>query len=182
MAPTTKLNLVVAACNNMGIGIEGRLPWRLKQDMAFFKKITSTTQNAEKKNMVVMGKRTWLSIPQNFRPLPGRVNVVLSSQLTEVPEGVHIARNLNQALSLADTLAVQHVFIIGGASVYKEAMEAPNPCRIYLTRIYHDFVCDTFLPDINLNQFIKVSDPENVPIEDFEENEIKFSIEVYDKK
>ncbi|KAH9515334.1 hypothetical protein Btru_014182 [Bulinus truncatus] len=175
-----KLNLVVAVCNNNGIGIEGRLPWRLKQDMAFFKKITTTTQSS-KQNMVVMGKRTWFSIPQNFRPLAGRINVVLSSQLPEVPEGVHLAKSLDQAISFADTLNAEQIFIIGGSSVYREAMESNYPCRIYLTRIFHDFECDAFLPDIDLEKFKKISDPENVPAEELKENGINFKVEVYDK-
>ncbi len=174
------LNLVVAACNNMGIGIEGRLPWRLKQDIAFFKKITTTVENSLE-NMVIMGKRTWFSIPPKFRPLPDRINVVLSSQLQEAPEGAHLASSLEQAVSLADTLQVEQIFIIGGASVYREAMESDLPCRIYLTRIFHDFECDTFLPEINLQQFTQISNPSNVPVEEHEENGIKFRIEVFDK-
>uniref|UniRef100_A0A2C9K691 dihydrofolate reductase n=1 Tax=Biomphalaria glabrata TaxID=6526 RepID=A0A2C9K691_BIOGL len=176
-----KLNLIVAACNNMGIGIDGRLPWRFKQDMAFFKKVTTTTEDNSKKNMVVMGKRTWFSIPPKFRPLPDRINVVLSTQLQEAPDGAHLASSLSQAVSLSETLNADQIFIIGGASVYKEAMESDFPCRIYLTRIFHDYHCDTFLPDIDLKRFTKISDRLNVPVEEYEENGIKFCIEVFDK-
>ncbi|XP_059141203.1 dihydrofolate reductase-like [Physella acuta] len=99
-----KLNIIVAACNNNGIGIEGRLPWRLKSDMSFFKQITLRTQDAEKKNAVIMGKNTWLSIPSKFRPLVGRINVVLSTQMTDAPEGTQLAKCLNQAVSLLESL------------------------------------------------------------------------------
>ena len=70
--------LVVAAAKNMGIGKEGGLPWSLPGDMAYFKDLTSRTRDAAKQNAVIMGRRTWESIPAKFRPLKGRINVVLT--------------------------------------------------------------------------------------------------------
>lgn len=181
----SKLNIVVAACSNMGIGIEGGLPWRLKQDMAFFRKITTVTKTVGKKNMVIMGKNTWLSIPPKFRPLSDRINVVLSTQMQTSIEGAHLVKSFDKALELFDTLnnEVESVFVIGGASVYKEAMQRPNPCRIYITRVHGDFTCDTFFPDIDENIFKKVPHTvdENVPAETCEENGITFSFEIYEK-
>ncbi|XP_053387678.1 uncharacterized protein LOC123542659 [Mercenaria mercenaria] len=180
-----KLNLVVAACNNNGIGINGKLPWRLKKDMEFFKKITSDTNNPDRQNAVIMGRKTWVSIPEKFRPLKGRVNIVLSRELKEVPEGVHIARSLPEALSLVETAElsdqVENVHIIGGSSVYKEAMMGPYQCRIYLTKVLKDFECDTYLPEILEDKFQKIPNPENVPVELQEENDVKFRFEVYEK-
>ncbi|XP_060562625.1 dihydrofolate reductase-like [Ruditapes philippinarum] len=69
-----------------------------------------------------MGRKTWFSIPEKFRPLKGRVNIVLSRELKEVPTGVHIARSLPEALSLVETELsdlVENIHIIGGSSVYK---------------------------------------------------------------
>ncbi|XP_060586226.1 dihydrofolate reductase-like [Ruditapes philippinarum] len=155
-----KLHLVVAACNNNGIGINGNLPWRLKKDMEFFKKMTSDTINPDKQNAVIMGRKTWFSIPEKFRPLKGRVNIVLSRELKEVPTGVHIARSLPEAVSLVETELsdlVENIHIIGGSSVYKEAMAGPYPCRIYLTRVLKDFECDTFLPEISDEKFTKIA-------------------------
>ncbi|RUS89650.1 hypothetical protein EGW08_002571 [Elysia chlorotica] len=178
-----KLNVVVAACNNMGIGINGNLPWRLKQDMAFFKKITASTNDPEKKNVVIMGKNTWLSIPEKFRPLSGRVNIVLSTSLTEVPTGVHLAKSFEDAMNLVETMVstVEGVFVIGGASVYKKAMFGSYPCRIYLTQVLADFKCDTFLPEIDEKAFTKIPNPSDVPVNEFEENGTKFHIVVYEK-
>jgi dihydrofolate reductase len=87
---TVPFDLVVAATLKGGIGQSGKLPWRLKGDMAFFKQLTTTTTTAQKgkRNVVVMGRKTWESIPSNFRPLPNRVNVVLSRR----PESISCAQ------------------------------------------------------------------------------------------
>ncbi|XP_005109545.1 dihydrofolate reductase [Aplysia californica] len=179
---STKLNIVVAVCTNMGIGIEGRLPWRLKQDMAFFKQLTVETQDEQKKNMVIMGKKTWMSIPTKFRPLQDRVNVVLSTQLTEPPSGALLASSLKEAVNLAKSDAnVENVFVIGGASVYREAVEGDCPCRIYLTRVDKEFECDTFFPKFDTDVFKRIQNPNNVPTGINVEGDLSFTFEVYEK-
>ena len=70
--------LVVAATRKLGIGKAGSMPWKLPGDMAYFKEITSRTADPGKQNAVIMGRKTWESIPSKFRPLPGRINVVLT--------------------------------------------------------------------------------------------------------
>lgn len=75
-----KLYLIAAASENLGIGINGNLPWRLKSEMAFFTHMTSKTKDIKKKNVVVMGRRTWDCIPPKYRPLQGRINIVLTRQ------------------------------------------------------------------------------------------------------
>lgn len=177
-----KLNVVVAACNNMGIGINGTLPWRLKQDMAFFKKVTNSTNDPEKKNVVIMGKNTWLSIPEKFRPLSGRINIVLSTTLTNVPQDVLLAKSFEDAMDLVGSMpTAEQVFVIGGASVYQEAMFGGYSCRVYLTRVLDDFKCDTFLPSIDEKVFNKIPNPPYVPDQEFEEKGTKFNIVVYEK-
>jgi dihydrofolate reductase len=182
---STTLNLVVAACNNRGIGVEGRLPWRLRKDMDFFKKITTETKNPEKKNAVIMGRKTWFSIPEKFRPLKERINIVLSRELKEIENGVYVSRGLRDALDLVNDedlrSKIENVYVIGGSSVYKEAMTGPYKCRLYLTNIMADFECDTFLPGIDEKVFQKVENPVNVPSGIHSENGIYFQFEVYDK-
>ena len=78
MAIRAPVCAVVAASEQLGIGSGGQLPWRLPGDMAAFKRITTTTMTPGRENAVVMGRKTWESIPARFRPLPGRVNIVLS--------------------------------------------------------------------------------------------------------
>jgi dihydrofolate reductase len=75
------ISLVVAMTLDHCIGVNGQLPWRLKGDMAFFKKLTTVTSGTgNKRNAVVMGRKTWESIPEKFRPLPDRLNVILTRQ------------------------------------------------------------------------------------------------------
>ena len=76
-----KFNLIVAACGkSLGIGLNGELPWRLKSEMKYFAETTSRTIDSNKINAVIMGRKTWESIPLKFRPLKNRLNVVLSRQ------------------------------------------------------------------------------------------------------
>ena len=72
------MNIVVAACKNRGIGFKNKLPWKLTKEMKYFKELTI----GEKNNAVVMGRKTWLSIPEKNRPLPKRENIVLVEELT----------------------------------------------------------------------------------------------------
>lgn len=182
--PVPRLNLIVAACNNNGIGKNGQLPWNLRKDMDHFRKITTQTKDPEKKNAVIMGRKTWFSIPEKFRPLKGRVNVVLSRELKEVPEGVYISRSLPEALELLRGESfrdkIENINIIGGSSVYEEAVTTCD-CRIYLTRVLADLDCDTFLPEIKDTVFRKIENPPNISTELQEENDLKFRFEVYDK-
>ncbi|XP_064645317.1 dihydrofolate reductase-like [Lineus longissimus] len=179
------LNLVVARCPSGGIGINGNLPWKLKGDMAFFKRITMETKDANKQNVVIMGRRTWDSIPAKFRPLPNRINVVLSKTLKEAPAGASLASSLDAALDLLakPPLAekVEGVFIIGGHSVYKEALESTDCHRVYLTEVLKEFECDTFLPEIDVEKFQLVSDP-TVPSGVQTENEIDYRFDVWEER
>ena len=79
--------VVAATKDEMGIGFEGGLPWRLPKDMAYFKAVTAQVSEPGTRNAVIMGRKTWESIPSKFRPLPGRLNVVLSrgGSLVEAP-------------------------------------------------------------------------------------------------
>lgn len=133
-----------------------------------------------------MGRKTWFSIPEKFRPLPKRINIVLSREMPEAPEGTHLARSFTEAMAMLaeDPLGsrVESVFVIGGSSVYAEAMTSGEfPCRLYLTRVLGDFTCDTFLPSVDNCKFHKVPNPEDIPAETLNENSVDFKYEVYEK-
>jgi len=166
----SRVTLIVAATANNGIGHAGKLPWRLPQEMQYFAKVTSgkdTAQNVggEKKNAVVMGRATWESIPRRFRPLAGRINVVVSRQ-AEYDLGVSstgtgenkkqgeegedtaiLASSLEAALQHARAADASRVFVIGGAKLYAAAL--PLAERVLLTRIIEPSFeeCDVFMPD-----------------------------------
>ncbi len=142
--------LIVAVDKNFGIGKDGKLPWHLKKEMAFFRKITRDTIDPEKRNLVIMGRTTWESIPEKYRPLLGRKNVVLTRQEDFQAEGAAVRHTLNEALALADD-GIEKIFIIGGAQVFKEALKHEHLTGIFLTKIDKVYDCDTFFGDIPLN-------------------------------
>ena len=89
--------VVAATKDEMGIGLDGALPWRLPKDMAYFKAVTSRVDEPGARNAVIMGRKTWESIPAKFRPLPGRLNVVLSASgaLVEAADAENGGANAN---------------------------------------------------------------------------------------
>jgi dihydrofolate reductase len=144
---TAKCALVVAADEHNGIGMGNALPWRIPADMAYFRKLTSDAP-AGKRNAVIMGRKTYASIPSKFRPLPGRLNVVLSRGSVEVPDDVLVLPSFDAALSACATRAdIHRVFVVGGGEVYALALAHPACSAVYLTRVHASFACDAFLPE-----------------------------------
>ena len=145
--------IIVAIDQNHGIGIKGGLPWHLPGDLKHFKEITTTAASLKKKNVVIMGRKTWESLPEKFRPLPNRVNLVLSRQMNfPLPVDVLRAPNLDQALQLFSEHdwkdKVDRIFVIGGAQIFAEAIEHKNCQKIYVTQVLADCRCDVFFPII----------------------------------
>lgn len=137
--------IVVAVDEERGIGRSGGLPWRIPADMAFFRTLTQGAGDTAAANAVIMGRATWDSIPERFRPLPGRYNIVLSRRgLGAVPAGVSVVGSLAEALTAA--AASPRVFVIGGAQIYREALAHPECETLYLTRVNGTHDCDTFFP------------------------------------
>jgi dihydrofolate reductase/thymidylate synthase len=151
-------SVIAALDRNRGIGSGGKLPWNLKGDMKHFKEVTLGSSGGQ--NVVIMGRTTWDSIPARFRPLEGRINVVLSRSSLELPEGVRQVSSFDEAL--VHTQGSEQIFVIGGASVYAQAVLHPECQTLYLTEIDGEFSCDTFFPEVPTN-FAKseVSEPMN---------------------
>jgi dihydrofolate reductase/thymidylate synthase len=157
--PTRPFEIVVAASVNGGIGLAGQLPWQLPQEMARFKALTLKTANDDHSNAVIMGRRTYESIPAKFRPLKGRVNIVLSRDqhrnCVSLPDSVVVASSFDEALLAIQSMEkVERVFVIGGAQVYAEAIKHNGCQAIYLTQITSpEFEVDTFFPQIDPHSF-----------------------------
>ncbi|XP_023347882.1 dihydrofolate reductase, partial [Eurytemora carolleeae] len=180
-----KLDNYFLLSENLGIGKNGELPWRLKNELKYFANLTKTTQTPAKKNAVLMGRKTWESIPAKFRPLKDRINIVLTSQaeLVKVEEGVYVCPDFPSALDLLNTKLREEIeicWVIGGSSVYQEALKSPELSRLYITRIKKDFDCDAFFPELEAD-WIKQSDSESNSIQQ-EEDGIKYEYEVYERK
>jgi dihydrofolate reductase len=142
-----KIYIIAAAEENNGIGKNGKMPWNLKDEMKHFQDTTTKTSDPNKQNMVIMGRTTWYSIPENHRPLKNRKNVVLTRESEPETKGVTFCSSIKDALALADS-SVENIFIMGGASVYKQAVESGIADGIFLTRVHREYDCDTFFPEV----------------------------------
>lgn len=135
---TQKAMLIVAYDKNRGIGFKDDLPWpNNKDDMRHF----SQTTNGRP---VIMGRKTWDSIPDKYRPLKERVNVVVSRTLDSLP-GAFVCRSLEEAVEKTSGLA----YIMGGASIYTEALEKDLVHTIVASEMDGEFECDTFFPELS---------------------------------
>ena len=144
-------SIVVAMDFNQGIGKEGKLPWHLPGDIKYFKDLTSRTKDPDKKNAVIMGRKTWESIPDRFRPLAGRKNFILTSNSSIVsPADVVIVNSFDRCLEVLDQEIlknrIESVFVIGGAAIYQQAVKRPECRCLYVTQIQSQFICDAFFP------------------------------------
>lgn len=150
------INVAVAITGNGGIGLKGGLPWpHLKTDMALFSKRTTGAG----KNAVLMGKNTWLSIPENRRPLKNRTNIIISSSLP-FSCCCHIFHSIRDALTHCEAATYDELWIIGGSRIYNEFLEThcDKINRVYITYVCkngdnngdnngdkHGYECDTFI-------------------------------------
>ena len=134
-------DIIVAVDRNNGIGSKNSMPWKLKGDLKYFYNITSKTSDINKQNAIIMGRKTFESLP--VKPLPKRVNIVLSTNLKlELPQHVVQAISFDDALVKAD--ACENILVIGGGILYEMAIKHPEARYLYLTRIDHKFDCDAF--------------------------------------
>ncbi len=168
-------DVVVAADLDWGIGKTAGLPWpKLKGDLAHFKRVT-TEALAGQRNAIIMGRRTWESTEVAGRPLPRRLNIVISRNMLIAPEGVVAARSLDEALdSAAATRDIASTFVVGGAQIFREAFAHSALRSVYLTRVEGRFGCDTVIPDLDAMGF--VTTPWDGAMRD-EDNHVRYRIE-----
>ncbi|XP_055350430.1 dihydrofolate reductase-like [Paramacrobiotus metropolitanus] len=180
-----KFNLIVAACENGGIGNKGGLPWTLKGEMKQFARLTTESEQPNKKNAVIMGRKTWFSIPEKNRPLKNRINVVVTNSLTDLAPLAYQASSMEDALSLLCTAPlvdeVDIVWIIGGQSLYQHAFESAHLHRVYLTKVHGNFECDAFFPLEQLSKMEQVVDS-RLPQDVQSENGIEYQYQVFQTK
>ncbi len=154
-----EFSIIAAVDKNNGLGRAGTLVWHLKGDLEHFKAITTRSVGQDKQNVVIMGSVTWNSLPDKFKPLPNRLNVVLNHHANfSVPKGVILATSFDDILqALVSRTDVGEIFVIGGASVYAMSIKHPACTRIYLTRIDKEYGCDVFFPIIDESIFVESS-------------------------
>ena len=132
-----RLHLIFAQSRNGVIGVNDTLPWHLPEDLAHFKKSTLGCP-------VIMGRKTWDSLPPKFRPLPGRLNIVITRQTDWLANGAQVAHSLQAACALCP--AQSDAWVIGGAEIYAQAL--PLATSAVITLIDADFEGDAFAPEL----------------------------------
>jgi dihydrofolate reductase len=160
----TIISLIAALDEASGIGINNQLLCHLPADLQHFKTITMGKP-------IIMGRKTYESIG---RPLPGRLNIVLSNSCSAI-EGVVVVNSLAKAL--AETKDIAEVMIIGGEQLFKDALPIAN--RLYITRIHHQFHADVFFPNIDANRWTCVDE---VFRQHDEKNPYDMSFSIYEQK
>lgn len=170
MTEPIRLSLIVAQGRNRVIGAAGQLPWRLKDDLAHFKR---TTMGAP----VIMGRKTWESLPK--RPLPGRANIVISRDWNYDAAEARVYSSVSPAINAAKAMALRagqsEVFVIGGAAIYEMAL--PIADRIYLTEVDAAPEGDAFFPELNTSTW---SESSATRFEAGEGNDHAFTLRILD--
>jgi dihydrofolate reductase len=136
------MKLIVAMDVNGGIGKGGTLPWNLKEDMSFFKEMTSG-------GIVIMGRSCFESIPEKFRPLPNRLNVVLTRFSNAQYPGCLVYNSIFDVLTDDYLMSKGNIWVIGGAQIYDIFIDIVD--ELYVTHVNGNFECDVWLPSISEN-------------------------------
>lgn len=135
-----KISMIAAVAENGVIGKDNDLVWHLPDDMKYF---VDKTRGRH----VIMGRKNYQSIPEKFRPLPNRPNIVLTRQSNFEAKGCIVLNTLEDALKLAEEANETEAFIIGGAQIYKMGLSLAD--KMYITEVHEDFDGDTFFPDFD---------------------------------
>lgn len=149
-----QINLIWAQAHHQVIGLNGTMPWHFPEDLAHFKRMTLGAP-------VIMGRKTWDSLPVRFRPLPGRMNIVISRQEGALAGQLGIGLQTAASLQIALNMACDHadVWVIGGAQIYAQALPLAN--KIVVTQIDADFAGDAFAPKLDAS-WVETSRDEHV--------------------
>jgi len=145
------ISIIVAASRNNVIGKDNDLIWHLSSDLKRFKELTTG-------HHIIMGRKTFDSIG---KPLPNRTSIIISRQENYSVEGCIVVHSLEEALEKVEN--DQEAFIIGGGSIYHEALAKAD--KIYLTRVHHNFEGDTFFPKLNSKEWESVDRKDHMPDE-----------------
>lgn len=167
-----KVSLIVAMDRDRGIGRNNDLMWHLPADMKFFRETTTG-------HIVVMGRKNFESIPERFRPLPNRENVVLSRSESYEAAGCLLFTSLEACLDHYHSETDRTVFIIGGGQIYREALKSGCVTEMYITHVEGSFGADTFFPEFNQEEWFVENETEYAADE---KNSTGFVIRKYRKR
>lgn len=160
------ISIIVAVSEDWGIGKDNELLWHISEDLKRFKRLTSG-------NTVIMGKKTWESLPR--RPLPGRINIVLTDNPNESIENAVTAYSIRDSLNKCDQN--EEIFIIGGGSIYRQFM--PIADRLFITHVHMKAPADIYFPEIDLNIW-EITEKEEFKTDG--DNSIPYTYTIYQRR
>ena len=139
--------IIVARADNRVIGRDNQLIWKMPNDLKFFKEKTSG-------HFVIMGRKSYESLG---KPLPNRLNIVITRNTSYAVEGALVVHSLQEALKLAENQKQKEVFILGGGEIYKQAFEKELVDKMYITEIKDSFEGDTYFPEYNKDEWREIN-------------------------
>ncbi|PRY66359.1 dihydrofolate reductase [Vreelandella songnenensis] len=155
--PLVSVAMIVAMSKNRIIGVDGNLPWHLSEDLKFFKRMTQAKP-------LVMGRKTFTSIG---KPLPNRLNIVITRDKTFAHDGVRVCHELADALTLADQQATidaaEEIMVMGGGEIYRQAL--PYAQRLYITEVDIEVEGDASFPELAAGEWQEVQRVAGTPAE-----------------
>jgi dihydrofolate reductase len=160
------ISIIVAVSDDWGIGKDNELLWHISEDLKRFKSLTSG-------NAVIMGKKTWESLPR--KPLPNRKNIVLTDNPNETIDNAITAYSIEDSLSKCTP--GEEIFIIGGGSIYRQFM--PIADRLFITHVHRKAPADIYFPEIDLNVWDITEKEEYKPNET---NDIPYTYTIYERR
>ncbi|TIB71282.1 hypothetical protein E3Q23_03846 [Wallemia mellicola] len=191
MQRLSNLNVIVAATIENGIGLSNSnsMPWRLSNELKFFAKVTSTKlETQEDPNVVIMGRKVWDSIPQKFKPLRNRQNVILSrTNDLQINDNVKLLHNVESAIAYTNESKTR-VFCIGGAQIYNQMI--PYTSRVFMTRVKSPSFeeADVKFPELRDNEWRRCTHEDfekyvgfEVQEGDIEENGVIYEFQMYER-
>lgn len=149
---------IAAISENFAIGKDNDLIWDLPKDMRFFRDMTMG-------HHVIMGRMNFDSIPEKWRPLKGRPNLVVTRQLNYQADGAEVVNTIKDALDLCESAGEEEAFVIGGGQIYKIALEAGLLDKMYITHVHATFDADVFFPQFYPKKWNKKTLQEHEPDE-----------------
>ena len=162
------ISLIAALSQNRVIGKNNDLPWHLPDDMKYFMQTTTG-------HHVIMGRKNYDSLPEKFRPLPNRTNIIVTRQEDFIAPGCTIVNAIKKGIAIAEKAGEPEVFIIGGAQIYTQGMNLVQ--RMYLTEIQADINGDTYFPEVSIKKWKETSRIHH-PVD--AKHKFKFDFVIYD--
>lgn len=162
------INVIVAVSANNVIGKNNDLPWHLPKEFKYFKEVT-------KNSIVIMGRKCWESLHEKYKPLPNRLNIVVTRDKNYVADGAIVTNDLESVVKALKNSS-NDVFIIGGSEIYNQSFKHAD--NIYLTRILSDVDGDVYLKGFNSDEW----DESRIDSIEHEENGLKYVFLLYTKK